>query len=128
MYTEDSVMLFNGKVAAIMWMDKRPIYFVTSIFVNHPSTTVSRYDSAKQWKVPVSCPAAVKKKYQFMGGTDKYDQMTRLHKCRRHYKWPQRLMMKFFMWTAYNAYILQGYYKPHALGGKKVTTVHVFLE
>ena len=73
-------MLFNGKAAAIVWMDKRSIYFVTSVFVNQPSTTVSRYDSAEHRKVSVSCPAAVKKCNQFMGGTDKNDQMTGLYK------------------------------------------------
>ena len=33
-----------------------------------------------------------------------------------------------FMWAAYNAYVLQGCYKPHAQAGKRVTTFHVFLE
>ena len=61
MNTEDSVMLFNGKVTAIMWMDQKPIYFVTFVFVNQPSITASRYDSAEHRKVPVSCLAAVKK-------------------------------------------------------------------
>ena len=110
----DSETLFNGKVGAIVWMDKRPIYFVTSVFLDQPSTTVSRYSSTEHRKVPVSCPTAVKKYNQFIGGTDKNGQMTRLQKCRRHYKWPRRLMMKFCLWTANNAYILLGYYKPHA--------------
>ena len=63
----DSEMLFNGKVGAIVWMDKRPIYFVTSVFLDQPSTTVSRYSSTEHRKVPVSCPTAVKYN-QFMGG------------------------------------------------------------
>ena len=124
----DSKMLFNGKVGAIVWMDKKAIHFVTSVFVDQPCTSVSRYDGAVHRKVPVSCPEAVKKYNQFMGGTDKNDQMTRLQRCRRHYKWPRRLMMKFFMWTTYNAYVIQGYYIPHAQAGKRVTTYHSFLE
>ena len=63
-----------------------------------------------------------------MGGTDKNDQMTRLQRCRRHYKWPRRLTMKFFMWTTYNAYVIQGYDIPHAQAGKRVTTYHSLLE
>ena len=117
----DSEMLFNGKVGAIVWMDKKPIHFVTSVFVDQPCTSVSRYDGAVHRKVPVSCPEAVKKYNQFMGGTDKNDQMTRLQRCRRHYKWPRRLMMKFFMWTTYNAYVIQGYYIPHAQALKTMT-------
>ena len=91
----ESEMLFNCKVAAFVWMDKKPIYFVTSIYVDDPITSVSRYDATQHKKIPIQCPMAVKYYNQFMGGTDKNDQMTRLQKCRRHYKWPRRLVMKF---------------------------------
>ena len=37
-------------------------------------------------------------------------------------------MMKFFMWAAYNAYVLKGYHNPHAQASKRATTFHVFLE
>lgn len=124
----ESEILFNGNVAVIVWMDKRPIYFATSVYIDQPLATVRRYDGVEHRRVLVTCPPAVKFYNQFMGGTDKNDQMTRLQKCRRHYKWPRRLMMKFFMWTAYNAYVLQGYYKPHAQPGKRVVTFHFFLE
>src|SRR6218665_1477459 len=43
-----------------------------------------------QWKckrTPVTCPALVKAYNMYMGGTDKNDQMTKLQRCRRHYKW-----------------------------------------
>ena len=63
-----------------------------------------------------------------MGGTDKNDQMTRLQKCRRHYKWPRRLVMKFFMWAAYNAYVIVNYIKSHTQPGKRTVTFHAFLE
>ena len=36
--------------------------------------------------------------------------------------------MKFFMWTTYHAYVIQGYYIPHAQAGKRVTTYHSFME
>ena len=57
----DSQMLFKGKVGAIVWMDKRLTYFVTSVFLDQPSTTVSRYSSTEHRKVPASYPTAVKK-------------------------------------------------------------------
>ena len=37
-------------------------------------------------------------------------------------------MIKFFMRMTYNAYVIQGYYIPHAQAGKRVTTYHSFLE
>ena len=41
-----------------------------------------------------------------MGGTDKNDQMTRLHKTRRHHRWPRRLLVKFITWAVYNSYVI----------------------
>ena len=43
---------------------------------------------------------------RYMGGTDKNDQMTRLHRTRRHHRWPRRLFVKFVLWALYNAYVL----------------------
>ena len=83
------VLLFNGEVAAIVWFDKRPVFFVSSVYVDAPVTTVQRYDATQQKRVPINCPETVKSYNIHMGGTDLNDQMTRLHKCRRHYKWPE---------------------------------------
>ena len=44
---ENSELLFNRKVAAIVWQDKKPVYFVTSIYVDAP-TTVLMYDALMQ--------------------------------------------------------------------------------
>ena len=97
-----SDMRFNGKCAAFVWCDKRPIYFVTSTHVDAPQQTVMRYDAREHRRIPVTCPKAVKSYNQFMGGTDKNDQLTRLQRCRRHYRWPRRLTMKFMMWAIFN--------------------------
>ena len=122
------VLLFNGEVAAIVWCDKRPVFFVSSVYVDAPVTTVQRYDATQQKRVPINCPEAVKSYNIHMGGTNLNDQMTRLHKCRRHYKWPRRLIMKFFMWAAYNNYVQMNYQKPHKAPNKKIYTFHFFLE
>ena len=39
----ESELLFNGSVAALVWMDKKPIYFVTSMFISSPPVHVMRY-------------------------------------------------------------------------------------
>ncbi|XP_050392713.1 piggyBac transposable element-derived protein 4-like [Patella vulgata] len=128
MHRGDCEIVYNGNVSALVWMDKRPIYFVSSVYVDAPFTSVPRYDAKEHRRVPVPCPVVVKAYNQFMGGTDKNDQMTRLQKCRRHYKWPRRLIMKFFMWAAYNAYVIQGYYKSHMQSAHRNFTFHFFLE
>ena len=118
----ESIMKNNGKVAIITWCDKKPIYLVTSLFISSPDEHVQRYDAKEHKKVPVQCPKAVVEYNKYMGGTDKNDQMTRLHKCRRHYKWPRRLMIKFFMWAAYNSYVLLAFYRPHEREGTRTVT------
>lgn len=121
-------LLFNGNVATIVWQDKKPIYFVTSIYISSPPENVLRYNATEHRRIPVPCPKPVKAYNSYMGGTDKNDQMTKLQKCRRHYKWPRRLVMKFFMWVAYNAYVQMGYVKPHDVPGKRTYTFHFFIE
>ena len=122
-------VLFNGKTAAFVWCDKKPIYFLATKYVTAETETVLRYDAKEHKRMPVSCPAVVKAYNTFMGGTDKNDQMTKLQKCRRHYKWPRRLMVKFFVWCAYNAYIIQGQsYKPHKVPGKRLHTFRMFVD
>ena len=65
---------------------------------------------------------------QFMGGTDKNDQLTRLQRCRRHYRWPRRLTMKFMMWAIFNSYIIHGTLAPHVMQGKRTLTFHMYIE
>ena len=35
---------------------------------------------------------------------------------------------EIFLWTAYKAYVLLGYYKPHAQPERRITTFHAFLK
>lgn len=121
-------LFFNGNVAAIVWKDKHLIYFVTSLYISSPTEHVLRYDPTEHRRVPIGAPKLVKAYNDYMGVTDKNDQMTRLQKCRHHYKWPRRLFMKFFMWAAYNAYVQMGFVKPHHQPGKRTITFHLFVE
>ena len=128
MAKRESHVLYNGDVAAIAWQDKRPIYFLTTLHVSAPTTTVLRYDPKEHKRLPVTCPMAVEAYNKNMGGTDLNDQMTKLQKARRHYRWPRRLIIKFFLWSAYNAYVLMGHFKPHTTHGKAPFTFHMFIE
>ena len=76
----DSEILFNGYLTAIVEMDKKPIYFVTSTQINAPLDNVQRYDVKEHRRIPTACPKALKSYNAYMGRTDQNDQMTRLHK------------------------------------------------
>ncbi len=121
-------VFYNGTIACLVWQDKKPLYVITSQYVSSPEQEVLRYDPGEGRRVPVPCPKAVQAYNSYMGGTDKNDQLARLQKCRRHYKWPRRLMMKFFIWSCYNAYIIMDFFKPHVTPGSRTFTFHNFLE
>ena len=118
-----SKCLFNGTVAAYVWCDKKPIHFLSTSHVSEPATDVRKYNATEHRRLPVACPAVVKRYNEFMGGVDRNDQMTRLNKSRKHYKWPHRLMVKFVMWAAFNAFVIMGIKQP----GRRKVTFHSFI-
>jgi len=123
-----SERMYNGSVGALVWCDKRPIYFVATKYVDSAEDTVLRYSAQEHKRLPVSCPMAAKAYNSYMGGTDRNDQLTKLCRIRRHYKWPRRLVVKFFMWATYNAYVIHGYLVPHNQPGRRNITFHAFID
>ena len=121
-------LLFNGKTAEVAWCDKKPIYFLTTKYISEPIVTVMRYDAKEYKHMPVTCPALVKAYNFCMSGLDIKDQMTKLQRFRRHYKWPRRLKIKFFVWCVFNSYVIQDYNKPHKQPGQRVYTFHMFID
>jgi len=63
-----------------------------------------------------------------MGGWDLNDQMTRLYRSRRNYRWPQRLMLKILFWCIYNAYIIESKLKPNMSAGKRARSFSHFVD
>ena len=78
-------------------------------------------------QIEINIPALVVVYKSYMGGCDTNEQMTRLEKIRRHYRWPRRLIVKFFVWACYNAYIIMSYYSPHTVANKRPRTFKMFL-
>ena len=48
-------------------------------------------------------------------------------KCRRHYRWPRRLTVKFIMWAMYNAYVIKQSFMPDNIPKRK-KTFNAFIE
>jgi len=61
-------LLYNGKTAAVVWCDKKPMYFLATKYVTDANTTVLRYDAKEHKRVPVSCPAVVKAYNELLHG------------------------------------------------------------
>jgi len=47
-----SKFIFHGKVSAMVWCDKKLIYFAASKYVDKPSQTVLRYDAEQHKRIP----------------------------------------------------------------------------
>ena len=101
----DMDYLCVNNITAFVWIDRKPINFISNYHNPTQVTTVDRKDKqGVSHQVPTF--QAVKDYNTYMGGCDRNDQMARLHRTRKHYKWPRRLFMKSIMWAVYNAFIL----------------------
>lgn len=101
----ESRYLCKDSITVMAWQDRKPIHFISNY--ENPAivenATRRRKDGTLQ---DIQMPLLVKNYNSFMGGCDKNDQMARLHRSRKHYKWPRRLFMKCFMWACYNSYVI----------------------
>ena len=89
-----------------MWKDRKaPVYFAATTEFNSFTNVVCWVKRSHKHESR-SCPQCVLTYNQHMGGVDLNNQMTRVEKERRHYHWTRRLIIKLFIQTAYNAYIL----------------------
>ena len=113
----DSKFQCHDNISAYVWMDRKPIYFISS--AHDPAEIVTAPRREKNGNIlQVRMPKAVQDYNKYMGGCDLNDQMTRLQRTRKHYKWPRRLLMKILMWAVYNSYIL---YRETVLPTRKPT-------
>ena len=114
-------------ISAIVWMDRKPINFLSSCHDPTKVGTVNRRNKDGT-AVMIAIPQLVIDYNKYMGGCDKNDQITRLHKTRRHYRWPRRLFVKFVMWSCYNVYVLMNYYNPHTVARRRFRTFNNFVD
>lgn len=108
-------------------MDKQPIHFISNY---HDPAIVKTCDRKQKdgSVITVPCPDLVKDYHLFMGGCDVNDQVTRLTRTRRHYRWPRRLFIKMVMWACFNSYHLMNFYNPHKQRGKRYRNFGSFME
>ena len=123
----DIDFLCSRDLSAVVWCDRAPLYFLSTFDNPHQTTTVKRKDKDGA-VVQVQCPLVVSSYTNYMGGCDLNDQLTKLYRCRRHYRWPRRLIMKCILRTCYNVYVLLGHFKPHAQPGKRLYTFYDFVD
>jgi len=117
----ESVYVACENLSAVTWMDRRPIYFMSTCHDPSEMTVVKRREKSGESK-EMPCPIVAASCNRNMGGCDRNHQMARLHRSRRHYRWPRRLVMKCMLWMAYNAYIIESCLRSPQQQGRRCRT------
>ena len=103
----------DDKVHCFVWLDKKPVFFIDTLFGSTTHATVPRgLPDGK--RVQITCPEAVKAYNQHMGGVDLADQMYRFYTCihKSSRRWYLRLFWFLLDLAIDNAFILESYGLP----------------
>ena len=94
------------QIAAIKWQDKRPVTMLSTGY--SPSETVQTQRTNKDGtKSSFSCPTAVAKYNEIMGGVDQFDQLRGCYAIgRRSVKWWHRIFFYLIDLAVVNSFIL----------------------
>ena len=116
--------LSNGPLLACVWVDKRSIYFLTTLHVAKPPSgipcTVGRRQVDGSLE-DVVCPPCLPDYQTFMRGVDRIDQLGSYYNVgRRSCKWWKRVFSYGIECSLGNSYILDGYVRSgeHAAKGR----------
>lgn len=100
------------KTAAVKWLDRKPVCFLSSVHSPRNVSTVLRRQR-NGTRIEVGCPEVVKVYNQTMGGVDKFDQLRECYAIgRRSVKWWHRIfyyltdlaiVYSYVMWKLKNA-------------------------
>ncbi|KAL1466035.1 hypothetical protein MTO96_042988, partial [Rhipicephalus appendiculatus] len=78
-----------NNIAAVKWLDNKPVHLVSSYIGSEPVDQVQRWSATTRSHVTVQQPAIVKEYNRFMGGVDLCNMLVELYRCdirgRRYY-------------------------------------------
>ena len=117
----------SSGILAVTWQDQKPISFMSSIHQPSDEPANVRRHTKQGVALQISAPTCVVDYNEKMGGVDLNDRMTKLDKSRKTYHWYNRLSRKAMLWCAYNAFILEGHFRPHTIRGKRKRDFRSFL-
>ena len=116
--------LSDGPLLACAWVDKRAIYFLSTIHVAEPPSgkpCVVKRTQADGSKKDLVCPPCLPDYQKYMRGVDRIDQLCSYYNVgRRSLKWWKRVFSYGIECCLGNSYVLDGYVHPdeHAKKGR----------
>ncbi|KAL1468327.1 hypothetical protein MTO96_041556 [Rhipicephalus appendiculatus] len=70
-----------NNIAAVKWLDNKPVHLVSSYIGSEPVDQVQRWSATTRSHVTVQQPAIVKEYNRFMGGVDLCNMLVELYRC-----------------------------------------------
>ena len=127
----ESVWASHKGLLALMWKDRKPVFFLSSAHDASMAEPIPRKikDKDGQYKeINVDVPVLVKDYNQGMGGVDKSDKQAIVKKDKKQKRFYMRIFVSMLMKTNNNAYILEGHFYPHKVPGKSKRDLLQFKE
>lgn len=101
------------RIAAVKWMDRKGVNFLSSIHSPRQTTTVRRR-LRNGSQVNVHCPKVVETYNKFMGGVDRFDQLQERYRIgRRSIKWWHRIFYYLLDLAIVNSFVLWKLQQPN---------------
>lgn len=101
----DSIMRQKGDLTTMVWMDKKPVYVVTT--AHQPNETTVRRRNPDGTATHIKCPEAVAEYNRNMGGVDLHDQLNCYYSYdRKSKRWWLRLFFHLLDIAVVNSFIL----------------------
>ena len=116
---------------AMVWIDSKPVYFLSSIHDQSLGEPVTRNKKNKEGvyeKVNTTCPQLAIDYNKHMIAVDRSDQNAIVRKDRKQKRYYMRIFIAFLMKSIHNAYIMEGHVKQHVLQGRKKRDMLSFKE
>lgn len=93
------------RIAAVKWMDRKEVNFLSSIHSPRQTTSVRRR-LRNGSKIDVHCPKVVETYNKFMGGVDRFDQLLERYAMGRSIKWWHRIFYYLLDLAVVNSFVL----------------------
>ena len=100
----------NGPLLAAVWVDKRSIYFLSTLHIAEASAVTVKRRKLDGTQDDIACPPLLHDYQAYMQGVDCGDQLIGDYKAgRRSKKWWKRVFFHILECSILNGYVLHGF-------------------
>ena len=112
----------NSGMVVTVWMDRKPIYFLSNIHVAEDPYIFVVKHGQKGNDLIFTTPPCVLDYNKNMGSVAFNDKMTGIDRSRKTHRWPHRLYRKGIFEVIYNAFVIEDNFAPHFVPGNERET------